>query len=426
MMVALQTPADTSSVGILLPVTDWLAAHPAAAMVLGFSALAIVAYIGNTIAKRRILALVLLVVKRSQSGWDDVLHRHRVFQRLVHLVPAVIVYFGISLVPGLSDGLVSLTQRVSAGFMVVVALLTAGAFLSAGNEIYDQGEISKTRPIKGYLQVIKIVMFVLGGVVILATLMNRSPLIFLSGIGAMTAVLLLVFKDTLLSLVASVQLTSNDMVRMGDWIEMPKYNADGDVIDMALHTVKIQNWDNTITSVPTSKFIEDSFKNWRGMSESGARRIKRSVAIDQGTIRFLTDAEIERLKGFVLLREYIQRKEDELAAYNLSIGEDVGAVNRRRLTNVGTFRTYVVEYLRDHPKIHQDRTLLVRQLAAGPHGLPIEIYTFTNDTAWVAYEDIQSDIFDHIIAILPEFGLRLFQHPTGEDFKAVIAPGEQS
>jgi miniconductance mechanosensitive channel len=269
-------------------------------------------------------------------------------------------------------------------------------------------------------------MFVLGAVVILATLMNRSPLIFLSGIGAMTAVLLLVFKDTLLSLVASVQLTSNDMVRMGDWIEMPKYHADGDVIDMALHTVKIQNWDKTITTVPTSKFIEDSFKNWRGMSDSGGRRIKRSVAIDQGTIRFLTDTEIERLKGFVLLREYVQRKEDELAAYNLSIGEDVGTVNRRRLTNVGTFRTYVVEYLRHHHKIHQDRTLLVRQLAPGPHGLPIEIYAFANDTAWVAYEDIQSDIFDHIIAILPEFGLRLFQHPTGEDFKGVIAPGKQS
>jgi miniconductance mechanosensitive channel len=424
-MAAMQAPADTSNVGILLPVTDWLAAHPVAAMVLGFSALAIVAYIGNTIAKRRILALVLLVVKRSQSGWDDVLHRHRVFQRLVHLVPAVIVYFGIPLVPGMSDGLVSVTQRVMAAFMVVVALLAAGAFLSAGNEIYDQGEIAKTRPIKGYLQVVKIVMFVLGGVVILATLMNRSPLFFLGGIGAMTAVLLIVFKDTILSLVASVQLTGNDMVRIGDWIEMPKYNADGDVIDMALHTVKIQNWDNTISSVPTSKFIDDSFKNWRGMSESGARRIKRSVAIDKSTIRFLTDAEIERLKGFVRLREYFQQKEDELAAYNLSIGEDAGEVNRRRLTNVGTFRTYIVEYLRHHPKIHQNQTLLVRQLAPGPHGLPIEIYAFTNDTAWVAYEDIQSDIFDHIIAILPEFGLRLFQHPTGEDFKGAIAPGEQ-
>jgi miniconductance mechanosensitive channel len=423
-MVAMQTPADTSSVGILQPVTAWLSAHPVAAMLSGFLTLAIIAYIGNTIAKRRILALVLLVVKRSQSGWDDVLHRHRVFERLVHLVPAVIVYFGISLVPGMSDDLISLTQRVTAAFMVVIGLLAAGAFLSAGNEIYDQGEISKTRPIKGYLQVAKIVMFVLGGVVILATLMNRSPLIFLSGIGAMTAVLLIVFKDTLLSLVASVQLTSNDMVRMGDWIEMPKYNADGDVIDMALHTVKIQNWDNTITTVPTSKFIDDSFKNWRGMTESGARRIKRSVAIDKSTIRFLTDAEIERLKGFVRLRPYIQQKEDELAAYNLSIGEDVGAVNRRRLTNVGTFRTYIVEYLRHHPKIHQDRTLLVRQLAPGPHGLPIEIYAFTNDTAWVTYEDIQSDIFDHVIAILPEFGLRLFQHPTGEDFRQGLGHAE--
>ncbi|MCZ6915813.1 MAG: mechanosensitive ion channel [Gemmatimonadetes bacterium] len=416
-MVAIQAPADTANVAILQPVVDWLNANPLPAMVLGLAALGIAAYVGNTIAKRRILALVSLMVKRSQSDWGDVLHRYRVFERLVRLVPAAIVYFGIALVPGVSDSLRSLTERVSSAFMVVIAVLAVGAFLSAGNAIYERGEISKTRPIKGYLQVVKIVLFVLGGVVILATLMNRSPLIFLSGIGAMTAVLLLVFKDTLLSLVASVQLTNNDMVRVGDWVEMPKYNADGDVIDMALHTIKIQNWDKTITTVPTSKFIEDSFKNWRGMSESGARRIKRSIAIDQNTIRFLTDAEIERLKGFVLLRDYIQRKEDELAAYNLSIGQAVGAVNRRRLTNVGTFRAYVVQYLRHHPKIHQDRTLLVRQLAPGPHGLPIEIYAFTNDPAWVAYEDIQSDILDHIIAILSEFSLQVFQHPTGKDFR---------
>ena len=275
----------------------------------------------------------------------------------------------------------------------------------------------RTAPIKGYLQVIKIVVYVLGTVVVVATLMDQNPLIFVSGIGAMTAVLMLVFKDTILSLVASVQIASNDMVRLGDWVEMPKLNADGDVIDIALHTVKIRNFDNTITTVPTSKFIDESFKNWRGMSESGARRIKRSIYIDKSTIRFLTDEEVNRFKRFKLLEDYVEKKQEEIRAFNESLGGRVQAVNWRRMTNIGTLRAYIVNYLRNHPKIDQSRTLLVRQLAPTPHGLPIELYVFSNDTKWVAYEGIQADIFDHIIALLPEFGLRLFQHPTGADWR---------
>ena len=252
--------------------------------------------------------------------------------------------------------------------------------------------------------------------------MDQNPLIFVSGIGAMTAVLMLVFKDTILSLVASVQIASNDMVRLGDWVEMPKLNADGDVIDIALHTVKIRNFDNTITTVPTSKFIDESFKNWRGMSESGARRIKRSIYIDKSTIRFLTDEEVNRFKRFKLLEDYVEKKQEEIRAFNESLGGSGEDVNWRRMTNIGTLRAYIVNYLRNHPKIDQSRTLLVRQLAPTPHGLPIELYVFSNDTKWVAYEGIQADIFDHIIALLPEFGLRLFQHPTGADW---IASREQ-
>jgi miniconductance mechanosensitive channel len=231
-------------------------------------------------------------------------------------------------------------------------------------------------------------------------------------------VLLLVFRDTILGLVASLQLTGNDMVHVGDWIEMPQYGADGDVIDVALHTVKVQNWDKTITTIPTHKLIETSFKNWRGMSQAGGRRIKRAIAFDMSSIRFLEEDEIERFSRFALLQDYFAAKREELAAYNAEPGRDASLnADIRRLTNIGTLRAYIFSYLRNHPKIHQAMTLLVRQLAPSGQGLPIEIYAFTNDTVWAAYEDIQADIFDHVLAIAPEFGLRPFQQPSGEDLK---------
>jgi miniconductance mechanosensitive channel len=242
----------------------------------------------------------------------------------------------------------------------------------------------------------------------------------------MTAVVLLVFRDTILSLVASIQLTGNDMVQVGDWIEMPSVGADGDVIDIALHTVKVQNWDKTISTIPTYRLITESFKNWRGMSRSGGRRIKRSVYIDQSTIRSLSDEEVERFKRFALLKQYVEEKQAEIAAYNRGLGPEAAAeVNWRRMTNVGTLRAYVVNYLRHHPKIHQGMTLIVRQLDPTPQGLPIEIYAFTNTTAWAEYEGIMSDIFDHILAILPEFGLRVFQQPSGADLEK-LASGARS
>jgi miniconductance mechanosensitive channel len=255
---------------------------------------------------------------------------------------------------------------------------------------------------------------------IIAAVLNRSPLLLLSGFGAMTAILLLVFRDTILSLVASVQLTAQDMVRVGDWIEMPQFGADGDVVDVQLHTVKVQNWDKTITTIPTHRLISDSFKNWRGMSQAGGRRIKRALFLDVSSIRFQTKEEIDRFRRFALLEEYIDQKEKELATYNEGLPRKVDAnVNQRRLTNVGTFRTYVFNYLKHHPRIRQDMTLLVRQLAPGPEGLPLEIYCFTDTTAWAVYEDIQSDIFDHFLAIVPEFGLRIYQKPSGADVAAL-------
>ncbi len=415
-MLLIQATADTTGVGALDAALNWLATHPVAGTVLGVVAVLLIAYLADVVTRRRVLKLVSLLIKRSQYHWDDVLQEHRVFERLSRVVPGIVVYFGVQLVPGLAADVETFVQRLVAGFIVAVVALTIGAFLSATNDIYRQFEISKTRPIKGYLQVIKIVVYVLGTVVVVATLMDQNPLIFVSGIGAMAAVLMLVFKDTILSLVASVQIASDDMVRLGDWVEMPKFDADGDVIDIALHTVKIRNFDNTITTVPTSKFIDESFKNWRGMSESGARRIKRSIYIDKSSIRFLTDEEVNRFKRFMLLKDYVEKKQEELRAFNKSVGGSGEEVNWRRMTNIGTLRAYIVNYLRNHPKIDQSRTLLVRQLASTPHGLPIELYVFSNDTRWVAYEGIQADIFDHIIALLPEFGLRLFQHPTGADW----------
>ena len=255
-----------------------------------------------------------------------------------------------------------------------------------------------------------------GGVMVIAAVLNKSPLLLLSGFGAMTAILLLVFRDTILSLVASVQLTAQDMVRVGDWIEMPQFGADGDVIDVQLHTVKVQNWDKTITTIPTHRLISESFRNWRGMSESGGRRIKRALYIDASSVRFQTPEEIEHFKRFALLRDYIEHKERDLADYNAGLPEPVDdEVNRRRLTNIGTFRAYILNYLKHRDDIRTDMTLLVRQLAPGPDGIPLQIYCFTATTAWADYEGIQSDIFDHLVAIVPEFGLKLFQEPAGSD-----------
>ncbi|MCP3981929.1 MAG: mechanosensitive ion channel [bacterium] len=382
--------------------------------------LILVCVIANTIARRVIVRAVQRVAARSRTQWDDEMVRARVFSQLAHFVPALIVFFGVRAIPGLPETIDTLVQRVSVAAMIIIGAATLSALLRAVDGIYNRNPDNRERPIKGYLQLVRIVLFVFVGILVLASLMDRSPLLFLSGLGAISAVLLLVFKDTILSLVASIQIGANDMVRVGDWIEMPQFKADGDVVDVALHTVKVQNWDKTITTIPTHKLITDSFKNWRGMSETGARRIKRSLCLDAGSVRFLTDEEIERFSNFRLLRDYIAGKRSELAEANAEPGRDPSInADIRRMTNIGTLRAYVVSYLRNHPSINQDLTLIVRQLAPGPDGLPLEIYTFTDTTAWAAYEGIQADLFDHLLAIVPEFGLRVFQKPAGADVAAL-------
>ena len=382
----------------------------------GLLALLAGAVIINLIVKQVLVRAVRAFAKRSSITWDDTLVTHNVFGRLAQVVPALIVFAGVPFIPDLPEGGAQLIRNVAMGYMVLMLTLALTALLSAANTIYSALPVAKDRPLKGFVQLLQIVVWILGGVLIVATVLDRSPLLLLSGFGAMTAILLLVFKDTILSLVASVQLTAQDMVRVGDWIEMPQFGADGDVIDVQLHTVKVQNWDKTITTIPTHRLITDSFKNWRGMSQSGARRIKRAIFVDVSSIRFQTQDEVDHFKRFALLKDYVKNKEQELADYNAGLATAVDAdVNRRRLTNVGTFRAYAYDYLKNHPRIDKNMTLIVRQLAPGPEGLPLEIYCFTNTTEWAAYEDIQSDIFDHLLAIVPEFGLRLYQKPAGSD-----------
>ncbi len=397
--------------------------HPGLAMAAALVLLLAAALAADLIVKGQLINLVRRIARRTAQSWDDDLLASGVFSRLAHVVPALVIYYGIGLVPNVPAGLVTVIGNVALAYLALMLTLAAGAALSALLTIYERRPIARDRPIKGFVQVAKIAVYVLGALVIIAALIDRSPLLLLSGVGAMTAVLLLVFKDTILSLVASVQLTSLDMVRVGDWIEMPQYNADGDVVDVALHTVRVQNWDKTVTTIPTHKLISDSFRNWRAMSESGGRRIKRALHLDVSSIRFLTPAEVERFKGFALLADYIEGKEKELADYNAGLpGKRDAQVNLRRLTNVGTFRAYVFNYLKHHPKVHQHMTLLVRQLQPGPTGLPIEVYAFSNDTAWAVYEGVQADIFDHLLAIVPVFGLSVFQQPSGRDLRNLTLP----
>ena len=305
-------------------------------------------------------------------------------------------------------------------YILLVGALVADAFLSAALDIYRSTDSSREISIKSLVQFLKVILYFVVGLFALSVLLGKSPDYLLGGLTAITAVLLLIFRDAILGLVAGIQLTVNRMISRGDWIEMPKYGADGDVLDVSLTTVKVQNWDKTITTIPTYALISESFKNWRGMQESGGRRIKRSVYIDISTVKFCDGEMLERFARIQYITAHIERKKRELAEYNEVNKVDLtNLVNGRRMTNLGTFRAYVTAYLKNHPQINQDMTFLVRQLAPTEQGLPIEIYVFCKDIVWANYEAIQADIFDHILAIVPEFDLRVFQEPTGADFRAL-------
>jgi len=411
-------------------IMQWLEEHSWLVTLNALLILAAAAWLSNFITKRILVRglMRLLNAPVDQSPGEASsgdFSRFGFIPRLANVIPALVVTYGIRFVPELPDAAVTVVLNVANAFIVLTLALALAAMLDMVNHVYARRADAHNRPIKGYLQVIKIVIYALAALLMIATLLDRSPLILLSGLGALAAVLMLVFQDTILSLVASVQITSNDMIRVGDWIEMPQLNADGDVIDIALHTVKVQNWDRTITTIPTKRFISDSFKNWRGMQESGGRRIKRSLFLDQASVHFLSADEKQRLRGFTLLSSYLEGKQNEIDEWNARL-EDKGLVpaNTRRITNLGTFRAYVINYLNSHPRVHQGMIRMVRHMPPGPEGLPVEVYCFTATTAWVEYEGIQADIFDHLLSILPEFGLRVFQVPSGNDMRVwATGPG---
>lgn len=402
--------------------THFTSQYPAVESAGSIIVLLLVAFFANFFVKKVLLRVVDHLLSRTPLGRDRDVRAQSVIERLANIVPAVVISGGISLVPHLPIELISVVKNVANAFVILTIAMAIAAALDIGEAIYRRRPQAGLKPIKGYIQIVKIAIYAIAAILIIATLIDRSPLILLSGLGAMAAVLILVFQDTLLSLVAGIQISSTDMVRVGDWIEMPSLNADGDVTEISLYTVRLQNFDKTISNIPIRKLVTESFKNWRGMTEAGGRRIKRSINLDQTSIRFLTPDEIAKLRRFRHLESYLEKKDAELKEWNGKLGKEGQTdANTRRLTNVGTFRAYVQAYLENHPLIRNDMTQLVRQLQPGREGLPVELYCFTNTTAWGDYEAIQSDIFDHLLALLPEFDLRIFQDPIGSDFSQLAS-----
>jgi len=407
-------------------IRDQLSHYPWLEMFVSLTILILFAALANFIAKRIIVRGVRHLVTKLKSPNQSIFAQHSVIKKFANIVPAVVIMNGIATVPHLTPKFISFVEMGAQAFIFLTLALTVSEILNIFNLIYQRNPKSRNKPIKGYLQLVKLILFVVCGLMILGTFLKKDVFTLLAGFGAMAAVLMLVFQNTILSLVASVQIASYDMVRIGDWIEMPSLNADGDVIDISLHTVTVQNFDKTYTTIPTNKLVTDTFKNWRGMSNSGCRRMKRSLFLDQSSVHFMSDEEQQKLKEFLLLDQYLDAKQSEIDEFNKHLGNQ-SRYNKRRLTNIGTFRAYVEFYLRQHKGIAQNQTIMVRQLQPTSQGLPLEIYAFSNTTAWVAYEAIQSDIFDHLIAILPEFGLRVYQAPSGHDLQRLtteISPTE--
>ena len=383
--------------------------------------LLLVALVIHWVLWRPVLALLKRLIVRTETNWDDALLENRVPQQVFRVVPLLAVYHLLPVVldeNGLLHSMLLLLVRL---WLIVVGTTIVTALLRSVLQIYDQGERAREVPLKGFIQVLQILAWSVCLILFVSQLMGRSPLVLLSGLGAFAAVLMLVFRDAILGLVAGVQLAANRMVARGDWIEQAQAGADGSVIDVSLTTVKVQNWDKTIVTIPTYQLISGSFRNWRGMEQSGGRRIKRSIHIDQGSIRFL-DAELrERLQGIGVLKEYMRGKLQEIGEEHQRLGlQQEDAINGRALTNIGCFRAWLQIWLRQHPRVHQDMTFLIRQLQPGPTGLPIEIYVFTRTTEWAEYEAIQADLFDRILAMVPVFGLKVFQQPSGQDLGGLV------
>jgi len=381
------------------------------------SVITLISLIVNKIAKAIITNAISNIVKKTKNNWDDIIVKKKVFDRLAHFAPAIVIYFITNISLNEFPLVLKTIHSIIYIYVTIVSTLVIKSFLNALLEIYSYSKTSKNRPIKGYVQLINIFVIFIAVILIVSFATGNSPTKLLAGLGAMAAVLMLVFKDTILGLVASVQLSANNMVKIGDWVSIPSHNTDGTILEITLNTVKIQNWDKTISTIPTYTLVNESFTNWRGMEESGGRRIKRSINIDMTSVKFCDEKMIAKLKKIDFLKNYIENKTEELEKYNKQYNIDNSIlVNGRRLTNIGTFRAYIEEYLKHNPKIHDKMTFLVRQLQPTEKGIPIEIYVFSNDQAWANYESIQADIFDHIMAVVPEFELNIFQYPSSNNF----------
>lgn len=387
-------------------------------LIIALTLILVIAVLTHFLLHRILRRIVEKFASRSRHVWNRALFEGTLFKYLAFTLQAAIIQVQARLWLESDSFTLLIISSATQLWILLFGLLTLYAILDALLDLSRSSGLSRKLPLRGIFQGIKLVSALIVCVMAISILIGKSPLILISGLGAMTAVLLLVFKDPLMGLVAGIQLSANRMLAVGDWLEMPKYGADGDVIDITLTTVKVQNWDHTITTVPTYALISDSFKNWRGMQESGGRRIMRSIRIDASSVHFLADEEINHLRKANLLSAYIESRLEEIKRYNEEQKTDLSSrINGRRLTNLGTFRAYLTAYLKAHAGIHQDMILMVRQLEPTSDGIPLQVYAFTNSTAWVMYESIQGDIFDHIIAVVPEFGLRLHQSPTGYDFR---------
>lgn len=376
----------------------------------------------NFITKKILLTFITKIVTKTATKWDDMLVQRGLFARLAHIAPALVLYYLLPLI--FQDSLIAenIIERVILSVLIIIILTVISSLITAVNDIYSSYEISKNRPIKGYLQIVRVFISIFGLILIVTTILDKSAIGLLSGIGAFSAVLMLIFKDSILGLVASIQLSGNDMIRIGDWVSVPDFGADGDVIDIKLQTVTIQNFDKTLVNVPIYSLISSSFKNWRGMSESGGRRIKRHLNIDINSIGFCSDEMISRFREIDILGEYISGKEQEIESDNkIKKVNTSQLINGRRMTNIGVFRAYITAYLRNNPLIDDvGMTFLVRQLQPTEKGIPLEIYVFSSDQVWANYEQIQADIFDHLLAAIPHFDLAVYQGLSGRDVRAYL------
>ena len=384
---------------------------------IAFALILLMAFAADALCRKVLLKVIARIVKQTKATWDDILFDHSVLVHLSRMVAPVIIYLCIPVAFAGSTAM-AFIQRLCLIFIIVTFLSFVNSFLKAAYSVYSEMESLRGKPLKGLLQTLQVLLWFIGGIVVVSILIGKSPLALLAGLGASAAILMLVFKDSIMGVVSGVQLSANDMLRVGDWITMPKYGANGYVIEVTLNTVKVRNFDNTITTIPPYLLVSDSFQNWRGMRESGGRRVKRSINIDMTSVRFCTPELLEKFRKLSLLKDYIDRTEEVVRVYNEEnhIDNEV-LVNGRRQTNLGVFRAYLTAYLKSLPVVNTELNCMVRHLQPTDHGLPVELYFFSNVKDWIPYEAVQADVFDHVLAIIPEFGLRVFQSPSGADFE---------